>query len=242
LVAHDLSKRYGRSTALSGVSFEVGAGVTGLVGANGAGKTTLLDLVGGFTAPSGGYVTTVGTDQPPRIGYLPQSFAYPRSVTIEAFVEYSAWVKGYRPRASVTEAALRAANLWDVRRQRLGASSGGVIRRAGFAAAIVGTPEVLLLDEPTTGIDPQHRQEMRAVIRGQADSIVIMSSHLSEDIEQLCAQVLVLADGAVTFSGTPAEARRAAGAETFEDASVFLSRPFPSRPFPSRPFPSRPRE
>lgn len=224
LVAEHLTKRYGRSVALSDVCFVAEQGITGLVGTNGAGKSTLLELAAGFTQPSGGHVVLTGGDARPRVGYLPQAFTYPRSATIEAFVEYAAWLRGFRPVQEVTAEALHASNLWGLRRQRLGASSGGVVRRAGFAVAILGRPELLLLDEPTTGVDPEHRNALREVITQQASSIVLLSSHLSEDIERLCAQVLVLVDGVLAFSGTPAEARSAAGGATFEAASVMLSR------------------
>ena len=217
LTTSGLVAGYGRRPVIDGLSFTLRPGVTALLGPNGAGKTTLVRALATVAPPLGGVVNVCGHDVDRRrtldrarreIGYLPQHFGYTKGMTVEEFVTYGAWVRGIarQTRVSAVEAALHATDLVDRRRQRMGRLSGGMVRRAGLAWAFVGEPRVLLLDEPTVGLDPEQRVQFRAMVAQRAQSsVVLLSTHLADDVELLGGRVLVLADGTVKFDGTSAE-------------------------------------
>jgi ABC-2 type transport system ATP-binding protein len=213
----DLTRRFGRATAVAGVSLETGPGVFGLLGPNGAGKTTLLRTMATVIQPSSGTVRLLGRDPGQhgerreirrRLGYLPQVLGYYPGFTVFEFVEYFALLKevpaGTVPRA--VAAAIERVGLGDRARSKLRTLSGGMLRRAGIAQAIVNAPELLLLDEPTAGLDPEQRVEFRALLRefGQRATVVV-STHLVEDVGAACARVALMNDGRMVFHGTPAE-------------------------------------
>jgi ABC-2 type transport system ATP-binding protein len=213
----EVTRRFGRTQAVAGVSLETGPGVFGLLGPNGAGKTTLLRMMATVVPPSSGGMRLLGRDPGSyaarkeirrRLGYLPQNLGYYPGFTVAEFIEYFALLKempaGQVPRA--VAAAIERVDLGSKARAKLRTLSGGMLRRAGIAQAIVNDPELLLLDEPTAGLDPEQRMAFRGLLRdlGQR-STVIVSTHLVEDIGAACSQVAVMNEGQVVFHGTPAD-------------------------------------
>ena len=213
----DLTRRFGRARAVDGVSLEAGAGVFGLLGPNGAGKTTLLRMMATVIPPSSGRLRLLGRDPGSygprreirrRLGYLPQNLGYYPGFTVAEFVEYFALLKDMPPRQvpRAVAAAVEQVGLGDKARARLRTLSGGMLRRAGIAQAIVNQPELLLLDEPTAGLDPEQRVTFRALLRDLGErSTVIVSTHLVEDVGAACGEVALMDAGKVVFRGTPDE-------------------------------------
>jgi len=213
----DLTRRFGRTQAVAGVSLETGPGVFGLLGPNGAGKTTLLRMMATVIPPSSGRVRLLGRDPGGygprreirrRLGYLPQNLGYYPGFTLAEFVEYFALLKemppGRVPRAVAT--AIERVDLGGRARAKLRTLSGGMLRRAGIAQAIVNEPELLLLDEPTAGLDPEQRVAFRALLRGLGGrATVLVSTHLVEDVGAACGEVALMDAGKIVFQGTPDE-------------------------------------
>ncbi|HVQ17529.1 MAG TPA: ABC transporter ATP-binding protein [Actinomycetes bacterium] len=225
LVITDVRKRFVRTQALDGVSFNVSDGVTGLLGPNGAGKTTLLRMLATVLAPDGGRVRTLGLDPSNprerteirrRLGYLPQEPGFQRGFTVFDFVDYVAILKeiaGSKARHDEVRRVIEAVDLTSVSGKRIRALSGGMRRRVALAAALLGDPAVLVLDEPTAGLDPEQRLRFRELVSvAGEDRAVVLSTHQTEDVAALCADVVVLHQGRVLFQGTPNDlAQRAAG-------------------------------
>src|SRR5690349_11988590 len=212
-----VTRRFGRHLAVAGVDLETGPGVFGLLGPNGAGKTTLLRVMATVITPSAGTLRLLGRDPGSygprrelrrRLGYLPQNFGYYPGFTVAEFVEYFALLKEMPPAripAAVT-AAVERVDLGGKARAKLRTLSGGMLRRAGIAQAIVNDPELLLLDEPTAGLDPEQRVAFRALLRGLGEqATVVVSTHLVEDVGAACGQVVLMHRGTTAFQGTPAE-------------------------------------
>jgi ABC-2 type transport system ATP-binding protein len=206
-----------RSPQVDGVTFDIGEGVTALIGRNGAGKSTLLRAIVGLQPVTSGTLRVLDTDLGNkrisletlgRIGYLPQDFGFVNSFTASEFVTYGAWLKKV-PSAGIDHAvaeALDFAGLSDQASTKMRKLSGGMRRRAGIAQAIVHQPDLLILDEPTTGLDPEQRVRFRELVRSLSENrTVIMSSHLVEDVQALASRVLVLDRGKVRFDGSPAQ-------------------------------------
>ncbi|MGN6609401.1 MAG: ATP-binding cassette domain-containing protein [Jatrophihabitans sp.] len=206
LAVEDLSFRYGATQVLDDVSFTAADGVIGLVGANGAGKTTLLRLLAGVLRPDQGRVTTGGGDGgAASIGYLPQSPSATPLLRADAYVQYLAALAGV-PRRRVpvaADAALARVGMTKHARTRTSKLSGGMFRRVALAGALAAEPDVLLLDEPTAGLDPVQRVRFRDLIRelGQ-DRLVIVASHLLEDVGPIAQQIIVLNGTHKVFDGT----------------------------------------
>jgi len=213
----DLTRRFGRTTAVSEVTLEAGPGVFGLLGPNGAGKTSLLRMMATVIPPTSGRLRLLGRDPgsyAPRrevrrkLGYLPQSLGYYPGFTVADFVEYFALLKDMPPGRvpAAVAAAIEQVGLGDRARAKLRTLSGGMLRRAGIAQAIVNDPDLLLLDEPTAGLDPEQRVAFRRLLRqlGQR-ATVIVSTHLVEDVGAACTQVALMEQGRIVFHGTPAE-------------------------------------
>ena len=213
----DVTRRFGRTQAVAGVTLETGAGVFGLLGPNGAGKTTLLRMMATVIPPSSGRVRLLGRDPGGygprreirrRLGYLPQNLGYYPGFTVAEFVEYFALLKemppGRVPQAVAT--AIERVDLGGRARAKLRTLSGGMLRRAGIAQAIVNEPELLLLDEPTAGLDPEQRVAFRALLRDLGErATVIVSTHLVEDVGAACSEVALMDAGKIVFHGTPDE-------------------------------------
>jgi len=221
----DVGRRYGATRALAGVTLELHAGVTGLLGPNGAGKTTLLRLLATALPPTEGQVRVLGldpgtpaerTDIRRRLGYLPQEVGFPRGFTAFAFVDYVALLKEWTQpatRHAEVRRVLEVVGLGDLGSKRIRAMSGGQRRRVALAQALLGSPPVLILDEPTTGVDPEQRVTLRTVLAELArTSIVVLSTHQTEDVAALCERVVVLDRGQVRYDGSVTElVGRAAG-------------------------------
>jgi ABC-2 type transport system ATP-binding protein len=213
----DVTRRFGRSQAVAGVSLETGAGVFGLLGPNGAGKTTLLRMLATVIPPNSGYIRLLGRDPGEngprreirrRLGYLPQNLGYYPGFTVAEFVEYFALLKEMPPSRipQAVATAIERVDLGDRARAKLRTLSGGMLRRAGIAQAIVNEPELLLLDEPTAGLDPEQRVTFRGLLRDLGErATVVVSTHLVEDVGAACSEVALMDAGKVVFQGTPAE-------------------------------------
>ncbi len=213
----DLTRRFGRTMAVAGVSLETGPGVFGLLGPNGAGKTTLLRAMATVIAPTSGTLRLLDRDPGQygqrrdirrRLGYLPQNLGYYPSFTVAEFVEYFALLKDM-PAARVpaaVAAAVERVDLGSRAKAKLRTLSGGMLRRVGIAQAIVNSPELLLFDEPTAGLDPEQRVHFRGLLRelGQRATVVV-STHLVEDVGAACAEVALMDTGRIVFHGTPGE-------------------------------------
>jgi ABC-2 type transport system ATP-binding protein len=206
-------KRWGRTTALSGATFDISAGVTGLLGANGAGKTTVLGMVLGLHRPDSGSIEVLGLDPTTagprvreRIGYAPEHDALPPDVKAHDLVRHLAEVHGLPHREATSRAsdALWQVGLGEERFRPIGTMSTGQRQRVKLAAAFAHDPVLLLLDEPTNGLDPQQRESMLDLIRriGHEFGIsVVLSSHLLEEVERVCDAVVILAEGKVVREG-----------------------------------------
>ncbi len=196
-----LTRRFGRTQAVAGVTLETGPGVFGLLGPNGAGKTSLLRMMATVIPPNSGTLRLLGRDPgsygPRReirrlLGYLPQNLGYYPGFTVAEFVEYFALLKEI-PAARVpaaVAAAVEQVELGGKARAKLRTLSGGMLRRVGIAQAIVNEPQLLLLDEPTAGLDPEQRVHFRALLRDLGHrATVVVSTHLVEDIGAACTEV-----------------------------------------------------
>jgi ABC-type multidrug transport system ATPase subunit len=212
-----LTRRFGATMAVAGVDLQAGPGVFGLLGPNGAGKTSLLRVMATAVPPTSGRLRLLGRDPGRygarrqirrRLGYLPQNLGYYPGFTVLEFVEYFALLKEVPgPRVSVAVAtAVERADLGGQAKAKLRTLSGGMLRRAGIAQAIVNEPELLLLDEPTAGLDPEQRVAFRGLLRdlGQRATVVV-STHLVEDVGAACAQVALMHQGKLVFHGSPAD-------------------------------------
>ncbi|MFG2132791.1 ABC transporter ATP-binding protein [Streptomyces sp. NPDC048751] len=214
----DVSVRYGRHTALRDVSLTLGRGVTGLLGPNGAGKTTLLRILATAGTPDAGTLALLGLDPLTtagrqalrrRLGYLPQNPGLPSHFTAFDFIDYVGILKEISDkgaRRAEVRRVLEEVGLTADRSKRIRKLSGGMRQRVGLAAAIVGDPELLILDEPTVGLDPEQRLRFRELIAGLGENrTVLLSTHQTEDVAALCHKVVVLDHGTVKFQGPPHE-------------------------------------
>ncbi len=209
-----LGKSYGRTPALTGVDLDLAPGVTGLLGPNGAGKTTLLRILATALAPDAGSLRVFGRDPTETagrvairrvLGYVPQETGFPRGFTAFGFVDYMAILKEWSDRTSrhaEVQRVLELADLADVAPKRVSSLSGGQKRRVVLAQAMLGSPELLVLDEPTAGLDPAQRGRLRDLLgRVGETATVLISTHQTEDVAALCERVVVLDQGAVRFDG-----------------------------------------
>ncbi|MFI7289579.1 ABC transporter ATP-binding protein [Streptomyces anulatus] len=221
--ATGLTVRVGRDRlAVDGLDLALGTGTHGLLGPNGAGKTTLIRALATVLRPTGGDLELFGhsvrdsarhRELRRRIGYLPQEFGYYKRFTVREFVSYLAWLKEMPARdiPGAVQRAVERVGLADRADSRMKALSGGMVRRVGIAQAIVNDPSVLLLDEPTVGLDPAQRLQFRALLQELGrESCVLVSTHLVEDVAAACTDVVLFDRGRLVFQGTP-EALAAAG-------------------------------
>jgi ABC-2 type transport system ATP-binding protein len=211
----NLVRRFGRTEAVAGVSLTQGPGVFGLLGPNGAGKTSLLRMMATVLPPTSGRIELLGRDSGShparreirrRLGYLPQNLGYYPGFTVADFVEYFALLKEMPPRQvpRAVAVAIERTGLSDRTRSKLKTLSGGMLRRVGIAQAIVNDPELLLLDEPTAGLDPEQRITFRSLLREIGErATVVVSTHLVEDVGAACTEVALMNQGRIVFHGTP---------------------------------------
>ena len=222
--ARQVTRRFGALVALDGVDIDLGPGVTGLLGPNGAGKTTLLRILATVGAPDSGSVEVLGHDPGTadgrlairrRLGYLPQEPGFHRSFSAFEFVDYVAILKEWgdrRARHDEVRRVLGLVGLEPVMHKRIAVLSGGMRRRVGIAQALLGSPDLLVLDEPTAGLDPEQRLRFRELLGTLPATTVLLSTHQTDDVAALCQHVVVLTEGRVRFAGPPRElARLAAG-------------------------------
>ncbi len=213
-----VEKRFVRTLALAGVSLEIGTGITGLLGPNGAGKTTLLRILATVLAPDAGRLRVLGRDPARaddrlairrRLGYMPQEPGFHRHFTAFEFVDYIAILKEMtdrRARHSEVRRVLELVGLEDVIGRKIKALSGGMRRRVALAQALLGEPELVVLDEPTAGLDPEQRLRFREIVSELAERrTVVLSTHQTEDVAALCGRVVVMSAGGTLFAGTPPE-------------------------------------
>lgn len=214
-----LVKTYGPKRAVDGVSFSVNRGeILGFLGPNGAGKSTTMKMLTGFLRPDAGTACVDGIDVAAdpvavkrKLGYLPESApAYPE-MTVDEFLEFIAEVRGFRTavekRARV-QRVLELTHLVSVRKQTIETLSKGYKQRVGFAQALLHDPPVLVLDEPTDGLDPNQKNEVRTLIKNMAaEKAVILSTHILEEVEAICTRVIIISQGKVVVDETPAQLR-----------------------------------
>ena len=218
-----IGHRYGATTALTDVSFELRPGVTGLLGPNGAGKTSLIRIMATAMVADSGSLTILGrsphdvderTEIRRRLGYMPQEPGFYPYFTAQAFIDHVAILKEIsdrRERASEARRVLQLVGLDDHRRKRVKALSGGMRQRLALATALVKDPEVLILDEPMVGLDPEQRLRLRELIAELAeDRTVLLSTHQTEDVMTLCRRVIILDHGRVLFDDQPTALAQAA--------------------------------
>lgn len=200
-----------RVTALNDVSFTVTGGVFGLLGHNGAGKTTLMNLLATICKPTSGSITICGFDTQKQgndvrklIGYLPQELNMYPSLSVVDFVSYMAELKGVKDKKKVMN-VLEKVDMEQFSKRRISQLSGGMKRRVGIASAFVGDPRVLIVDEPTAGLDPEERVRFRGVLSRFAKDgrCILLSTHIVEDVYQLCERLAVLRKGMLFFCGSP---------------------------------------
>ena len=204
-----LSKQYKNKIAVDRVSFTLSEGVTGLLGANGAGKTTLMRMMTGILVPTSGEITADGIavqteEYRSLLGYLPQDFGYYPEFTAKEFIQYIAALKGLEKRHAKrkTDELLEVVGLSDVANKKIKTFSGGMKQRVGIAQAIVNDPKILILDEPTAGLDPKERVRFRNLIAEIGENtIVLFSTHIVSDIDSIAKSLLMMRDGQIIYEG-----------------------------------------
>jgi ABC-type multidrug transport system ATPase subunit len=223
LQINNISKTYsnGRSAAavqaLKQVSLTIPYGMYGLLGPNGAGKSTLMRILATLQEPDAGSIRLGDIDvinQPDKVrqtlGYLPQEFGVYPKASAESLLDHFAILKGFSERKSrreVVEALLRKTNLWDVRKQKLGGYSGGMRQRFGVAIALLGNPKLLIVDEPTAGLDPAERVRFLNLLSELGEnSVVILSTHIVDDVSELCTRMAIINKGQILHEAQPLKA------------------------------------
>lgn len=203
--------------ALKDVTLTIPPGMYGLLGPNGAGKSTLMRMIATLQLPDKGTISLGGIDVVRQrdeirqtLGYLPQEFGVYPKVSAESLLDHFAVLKGIterRTRVEVVEALLRKANLWDVRKQKLGGYSGGMRQRFGVAVALIGSPKLMIVDEPTAGLDPAERVRFLNLLSelGQ-NSVVLLSTHIVEDVSELCTRMAIIDKGQILLEAEPLRA------------------------------------
>lgn len=215
LKIQNITKRYRDKTAVDDVSITLTPGVWGLLGANGAGKTTLMRMLVGILRPSSGRILcdgveigTLGAAYREKLGYLPQEFGFYPEFTVQDYLEYMAALKGL-PRTEAArqiDALLERVSLTEVRRKKIVKLSGGMKRRVGIAQALLNDPEILILDEPTAGLDPKERVRFRNVISSLGKNrMVLLSTHIVSDIDYIADRILIMKNGELIQEGTEKE-------------------------------------
>lgn len=208
-----LTKQYKNKIAVDRLSFSLTKGVTGLLGANGAGKTTLIRMLCGILVPTSGEITYNGisvSDERYRnvLGYLPQEFGYYPEFTGKDFLMYFAALKGFTKKAADIRAneLLELVGLSQVQKKKIKTYSGGMKQRLGIAQALINRPEVLILDEPTAGLDPKERVRFRNLIDEIGkESIVLLSTHIVSDIEHIADHIIMMKNGQIIWQGSHKE-------------------------------------
>ena len=220
LQIRDISKTYPNGVqALKDVTLTIPVGMYGLLGPNGAGKSTLMRMLATLQEPDEGSIRLGETDVLQQkdevrrtLGYLPQEFGVYPGVTAEGLLHHFALLKGIasrRARKEVVEAILRQVNLWEVRQQKLGGYSGGMKQRFGVAVALLGNPKLMIVDEPTAGLDPAERVRFLNLLSELGEnSVVLLSTHIVEDVSELCTRMAIIDEGEILLEAEPLQAMR----------------------------------
>ena len=209
LTADRITKQYKNKIAVDRMSFTLTRGVTGLLGANGAGKTTLMRILCGILIPDSGTVTCDGMDVETEeyremLGYLPQEFGYYPEFSGRDFLLYMSAVKGMRKKEALkkTEELIELVGLKDAGRKKVRTYSGGMTQRLGIAQALLNDPQILIMDEPTAGLDPQERIRFRNLIAAIGkDRIVLLSTHIVSDLEHIADRLMIMKEGRLLWQG-----------------------------------------
>ena len=209
LTADRITKQYKNKIAVDRMSFTLARGVTGLLGANGAGKTTLMRILCGILIPDSGTVTCDGMDVETEeyreiLGYLPQEFGYYPEFSGRDFLLYMSAVKGMRKKEALkkTEELIELVGLKDAGRKKVRTYSGGMKQRLGIAQALLNDPQILIMDEPTAGLDPQERIRFRNLIAAIGkDRIVLLSTHIVSDLEHIADRLMIMKEGRLLWQG-----------------------------------------
>lgn len=232
LTIEKVSKRFRAGNyGVREVSLEVKSGVIGLLGPNGAGKTTLMQMIATITRPTGGRILFHGQDVAKRpnelrrrLGYLPQDFGVYDNLTATEFLTYFAALKGVRSKKRITE-MLESVNLHGVANRTVGGFSGGMKQRLGIAQALINDPELVIVDEPTAGLDPEERVRFRNVLSEIGfGKLVILSTHIVSDVESIATEIAVMKEGALLSMATPETLLRACAGQVWK--SVVSSEQF----------------
>ena len=224
----NLSKMFGTKIAVDNVSFEVDKGeVLGFLGPNGAGKSTTMRMITGFIPPSAGKVSVCGFDMladpipgKRRIGYLPESAPSYQDMTVRSFLNFAAEIRGMRgaERARAVHRAVETCFLESVYNQTIETLSKGFRHRTCFAQAIIHDPEVLVMDEPTDGLDPNQKHEARTLIRRMGENkAIIFSTHILEEVEAACTRAIIIDRGRIVANGTPQELKAKSATGRLDD-------------------------
>ena len=224
IVIDNLSKRYGKKEAIKNLSLKIPSGMYGLLGRNGAGKTSLMRILAALSVPTNGDIWLNGVSMKETakiremVGYLPQDFSMYRSMTVLGAMDYLGLLSDMPKeiRKERIDELLEKVNLKDNARTKIKALSGGMKRRLGIAQALLHNPQILIVDEPTTGLDPEERIRFRNLLSDFADDrIVLLSTHIASDIESICDGVAVLNDGKLIFHGSTEELIRQADGKVY---------------------------
>ena len=212
LTMDNLTKEYGKKRALDRFTYSFHEGIYGLLGPNGAGKSTMMGIITtGLRATSGTVcfngtdIASMGADYRALVGFMPQQQRLYEDFTLLRFLYYVASLKGCKKKdvAENIDEIIRSVNLWEVRNERIGTYSGGMKQRTLLAQALVGNPAILIMDEPTVGLDPKERVHFRELVEKVAeDKIVIIATHIVSDLEKLASEIIFLSQGKIAESGT----------------------------------------
>jgi ABC-2 type transport system ATP-binding protein len=218
LSIRNVSKTYGNGVhALQGVTLDVQPGMFGLLGPNGAGKSTLMRTIATLQDPDSGSITFDGIDVATAkdqirrtLGYLPQDFGVYPKVAAQDMLDHFAVLKGFvrrKERTEIVEHLLHQTNLWEARKRKLGTFSGGMRQRFGIAQALLGNPRLVIVDEPTAGLDPEERNRFLNLLAEIGEQVVvILSTHIVDDVADLCPRMAIISKGKVLMTGRPNEA------------------------------------
>lgn len=228
LIIKNLNKTYPNGVqALKDINLTIGSGMFGMLGPNGAGKSTLMRILATLQNPDSGSITfgnidVINDKMTVRkiLGYLPQDFGFYPKLSAKHLLHHFAILKGVTNKAKrieVVSSLLQMTNLYEARNRNVSDFSGGMLQRFGIAQALLGNPKLIIVDEPTAGLDPNERNRFHNLLSEIAeDTVVLLSTHIVEDVKNLCKQMVVLNEGAIHFQGSPEEARRSIHGKIWE--------------------------
>lgn len=222
LEVRNLTKKFKRKTVLNDISITLEPGIYGLLGLNGSGKTTLIRCLCKIYKTPKGTISYDGRDWDfsQKIGYLPQNFGLFRDMKVKDMLELMAYVKGNSVvNQNELDEVLGRVNLLERKNDKISALSGGMVRRLGIAQALLNNPEIIIFDEPTTGLDPEERVRFKEIIKGLSrDKIIIISTHITADVEDICNKCIILNAGGIVFADTVNNLKSHYNSNTIEEA------------------------